>query len=192
MQFPNWLPPQLRVKGRLMRMAEGERLFDIGSRPRAMYLVLAGEVHLLRHTRAGGRVVLQRSRAGFVAEASLDQAAYHCDAVAMAPSDVFAIPLGAFRSALDNAAFRQLWIALLARELRRLRAQNERSNLRSAEERIVHYVECEGESGGISLSGTRKEWAAELGLSHEALYRALARMTAKGLITADGARIQLR
>ncbi|WP_230646797.1 cyclic nucleotide-binding domain-containing protein [Bradyrhizobium sp. Leaf401] len=38
-----------------------------------MFFVLSGEVRLVRRSRSGGEVVLQRTRHGFLAEASLDQ-----------------------------------------------------------------------------------------------------------------------
>lgn len=167
-------------------------LFSRSSRPTAMYVVLDGEVRLVRASKSGAQIALQTARQGFIAEASIDQLAYHCDAIAALDSRVLVIPLPAFRRALAEEGFRHAWMAHLARELRRVRAQNERINLRTAEERIVHYVECEGSSGRIELSGTRKQWAAELGLSHEALYRALARMEAKGSIETQGRAIVLR
>jgi hypothetical protein len=61
----------------------------------------------------------------------------------------------------------------LAREVRTLRSQCERLALNSAAERIEHYIETEGRNGRLELTRTRKAWAAELGLTHEALYRAL-------------------
>ncbi|MCD6040705.1 MAG: putative Dnr-like transcriptional activator, partial [Burkholderiales bacterium] len=52
--------------------------------------------------------------------------------------------------------------------------------LRGAAERIEHYIESEGENGRIELPRTRKAWAAELGLTHEALYRARADLRRSG------------
>jgi CRP-like cAMP-binding protein len=150
-----------------------------------MYFVISGEVHLLRQSHAGAGIVLQRSRGGFLAEASLDQPAYHCDAVAAAPSRVLALPRKAFLAALDDETFRQGWMGHLARELRRVRAQAERLNLRTAQERIIHYLETEGEDGAVTLRQSKKDWAAELGLTHEALYRTLARMERQGQIRID-------
>jgi CRP-like cAMP-binding protein len=65
-----------------------------------------------------------------------------------------------------------------------LRSQCERLALRGATDRIEHYIEAEGNNGRLELSRTRKAWAAELGLTHEALYRALARLQRSGRISA--------
>lgn len=170
------LPATLRGEARLRHLGKGELVFRRGDRPRAMFAVLAGEARLVRTSAAGIEVVLQRTRRGLLAEASLDQARYHCDAVAVLPSELVAIPRGTFRAALADEGFRERWLTLLLRELRHVRAQNERLSLKTAEERIIHAIEVEGNDGVLTLTQSRKNWAAELGLTHEALYRTLARM----------------
>lgn len=161
-----------------------------GDRPKAMYFVLGGEIRLVRQSSSGGEIVLQRSRQGFLAEASFDQRAYHCDAVAVIPTELLAIPRNQFSDALDDATFRQQWIRHLARELRRVRAQAERLSLKTARERILHFIETEGESGSIALTQSKKDWAAELGLTHEALYRALAHLQRDGELEVTGSDIR--
>jgi len=157
-------------------LARDALLFAQGTKPKAMYCVLSGEIRLMRVTPSGAEIILQRAREGFVAEGSLDQAAYHCNALAIVPSRIAAIPRPAFQKALQHAPFRDAWIAYVGSELRRARAQSERLRLRSARDRIVHFIETEGRGDAIRLSLTKKAWAAELGLTHEALYRALASM----------------
>jgi CRP-like cAMP-binding protein len=180
------LPRPARARSRLVSIPRAAALFRRGDRPAVMYFVRSGEIRLVRYSRAGVEIVLQRARRGFLAEASLDQRAYHCDAVAAAPSELLAIPLRAFEEALGAAAFRKAWIRHLARELRRARAQVERLSLKTAQERIVHFIETEGEGGAAELTQFKKDWAVELGLTHEALYRTLARMKREGLLAADG------
>jgi len=187
------IPPALREAARLAECAAGATLFRQGGRPKAMYFVLDGEVRLLRRSRNGTEVVLQRSRGGFFAEASMESKAYHCDAVAAAASRLLAFPISPFREALGrDAAFGNAWMALLAREVRRLRARCERLCLNGAEARILHAIESEGTAGTLALAQPRKAWAAELGLTHEALYRALARLQASGALDLDGGRLTLR
>ena len=187
------IPPALRDAARLRAFAAGDTLFHQGERPKSMYCILAGEVRLLRRSREGGEVILQRSRGGFFAEASLESKAYHCDAEAVAAGRLLAFPVRAFREALEGgAAFRNAWMALLAREVRTLRARCERLSLHGAEARILHAIESEGKAGTLVLAQSRKAWAAELGLTHEALYRALARLQAAGALAVDGARLTLR
>jgi CRP-like cAMP-binding protein len=112
--------------------------------------------------------------------------------VARAPSRVCTLPLGALRRALaEDAAFAAAWARHLTGEIRRLRARAERLQLHGAEARIVHYLESEGIDGALELDQPLKSWALELGLTHEALYRALARMTRAGRLARDGSRLRL-
>lgn len=187
------IPPVLKEAARLKAFAAGETLFRLGERPKSMHCILDGEVRLLRRSRDGAEVVLQRSRGGFFAEASLEAKAYHCDAEATAATRLLRFPMKAFREALEgDAAFRNDWMAQLAREVRRLRARCERLSLHGAEARILHAIESEGTAGTLVLAQSRKAWAAELGLTHEALYRTLARLQAAGTLAADGNRLTLR
>ena len=185
-------PPSLRETARLRDLTPGAILFASSTRPRNMHVVSSGEVCLMRRSALGAEIVLQRARRGFLAEASLDQTEYHCDAIAMTSATVLLIAIHSFRRALDDPSFQQMWMAHLSQELRRVRAQAERLSLNTAEARIVHYIAAEGTDGGLLLSHSKKEWAAELGLTHEALYRALARMVERGKLVIDGARMRMR
>jgi CRP/FNR family transcriptional regulator, dissimilatory nitrate respiration regulator len=65
-------------------------------------------------------------------------------------------------------------------------------SLKTARARIIHYIETEGANGTVALSHSKKEWAAELGLTHEALYRTLASMERSGEISTEGAKVTMR
>lgn len=184
--------PALRAAARPRTFAAGETVFRQGDRPKAMFCVLAGEIRLVRRSPDGAEIVLQRSRGGFFAEASLESRAYHCDAVAAAQGQLLSFPMKAFREALEHdPLFRGAWIARLAREVRKLRARCERLSLRGAAERVLHYIEVEGSGGTLTLAQSRKAWAAELGLTHEALYRTLRRLQTEGMIVVSRDRIAL-
>ena len=111
--------------------------------------------------------------------------------MAVASSEVLAIPSKAFTAALAVECFRTVWIGHLARELRRVRAQAERLSLKAARERIIHYIENEGDGGSVTLNQSKKDWAAELGLTHEALYRVLSEMKKSGQLTVNGVTLRL-
>ena len=63
--------------------------------------------------------------------------------------------------------------------------------MRSAEQRVIHAIESEGSGGRLQPHGTLKDWAAELGLTHEALYRTLAKMEAEGKLRTLGGTLML-
>ena len=181
------IPKTLRAVAVLFEAEAGETLFRIGDPVRQVYLVISGEIRLTRSDRNGTEIILQRSRGGFIAEASLDSKAFHCQAVAAEPSKVLLFPVASFRTALESEAnFCKGWQSHLARELRRVRAQCERLNLHNAADRVTHYIESEGVNGAIELHQSRKAWAAELGLTHESLYRTLRRMQDEGVLKVDG------
>lgn len=177
------LPDPLRGLAVETKRVAGSVLARVGSRPKFMYFVCQGELRLQRLSANGGEVVLQRCRSGFVAEASLESSAYHCDLAVVEDSRLLTIPIQSFRATLsEDVAFCQFWMGRLAREVRKLRAQCERLALRTASERVQHYIESEGRNGRLELRQTRKAWAAELGLTHEALYRTIARLAGTGVI----------
>jgi CRP-like cAMP-binding protein len=186
------LPEPARQLTRSLEIPRRATVFSRGDRPHAMFFVRSGEVRLLRRSNSGGEIILQRTRRGFLAEASLDQPVYHCDAVAAEASSILAIPRKAFRDSLAASDFRNSWIAHLARELRKVRAQAERLSLRTARERVLHFIEIEGLSGTVDLKQSKKDWAAELGLTHEALYRTLAQMEKCGELTVEHSRLSLQ
>lgn len=177
------MPTSLRECANETQVRAGQVVARIGSRPRYMYFVRQGELRLRRLSVQGNEIVLQRCLSGFVAEASLESSAYHCDIAAGKDSSLISFPIPAFRKSLgQDEPFCRTWMEHLAHEARSLRARCERLALRTASERIQHYIESEGHNGTLELRQTRKAWAAELGLTHEALYRTLAVLVANGVI----------
>jgi CRP-like cAMP-binding protein len=84
------------------------------------------------------------------------------------------------------------FMARLGHQVMALRTLLERHSIRSARERVRHYLAVNvGADGTVVLPGTLKDLAADLGLSHEALYRTLARMTAEGEIKRQRGAIKL-
>lgn len=191
--FLGSVPPALMALAGRSAVEAGDVLFRIGDAPRNLLYVTTGEIQLVRDGRDGKAIVLQRSRGGFVAEASIDSPAYHCDAVASTAAEVILFPIGDFRTALDaDSRFHRAWSNNLARVVRTLRAQCERLSLKSVAERVIHYLESEGEDGSIVLTQSRKAWATEMGLTHEALYRTLKRLETEGIVETSGNRVALR
>jgi CRP-like cAMP-binding protein len=86
-------------------LAAGEVLFRAGDPVRSLYRVETGAMRLVRPLPHAAELVIQQARAGAIlAEASLFAAAYHCDAVASAPTRVRAVPV---------ARITGLWSAIL-------------------------------------------------------------------------------
>ena len=185
------LPEKLRALGVRAELRAGESLFLGGTEPTRVYWVESGEIVLQRLSRQGQALVLQRVREGFVAEASLQASRYHCDALAARPSVVWGFARARLLRVLEETPGLALWwAARLAGQLRAARLRCERLSLKGAEARIVHAVETEGVDGVLVLPSTRRAWAAELGLTPEALYRALARLQRDGVLALRGAELR--
>ena len=186
------LPASLQAVCEWRSARRTELLFRQGERPRSLYFVARGEVVLQRDGSQGDSLVLQRVRQGFVAEASLRSAAYHCDAVVTAPAELFGIAIAQLKLALrDDPAFAGRWIVMLSQELIRLRAQCERLSLKGVRPRLLHLLETTSSAssdGRLALDAGLKSVASELGVTHEALYRCVATLERQGLLRrADGA-----
>jgi CRP-like cAMP-binding protein len=84
-------------------------------------------------------------------------------------------------------------MGMLARQIMSLRTRLEQRNIQSARERIRHYLTLNAAPDGrtVTLGGSLKDLAGELGLTHEALYRTLAEMVADGEIERLRNRIRL-
>jgi CRP-like cAMP-binding protein len=117
---------------------------------------------------------------------------YHCDAIAKSAASVRLYPKAILLAELQrNPKSAQAFAAMLARQVMMLRTRLEQRNIHSARDRIRHFLAVNIDADGrtVVLSGTLKELAAELGLTHEALYRTLAEMENDGEITRSEGKI---
>ncbi|MBT3401383.1 MAG: Crp/Fnr family transcriptional regulator [Rhodospirillaceae bacterium] len=157
----------------------GAHLFHLGEPVRRLHLVLSGEVHLVRFDETGGSVILQRTRPGdVVAEASLFAKTYHCDAVAKDAATVQSIPRSALRKRLrEEPDIAEAFMAHLAHEVQNTRFRAEMLSLRTIEARLGAW---ESWYGDIPPKGEWKNLSQQIGVSPEALYRALAKRKSGG------------
>jgi len=184
------LPQELWHECAWLSSLKGERLFPQGKKPDQMFYVDSGEVVLQRAGSQGENIVLQRARQCFVAEASVQSSAYHCDAVVTVSGEIVAIPIKLVRHALQaDSAFALRWMAMLNMELKRLRAQCERLSIKGVRNRLLHLIESEGQGGRLALGAGLKSVALELGVTHEALYRTVAEMEKQGVLRREDGNI---
>jgi CRP-like cAMP-binding protein len=195
MSAPHWLPDSLRDFAVRRSLKAGDVLFRREDRPLGLFLLERGEIRLTRSDPEGREITLFRAQPGETfAEASLFSEMYHCDAVASVPSVVHLLPrsavLGVF--ALEpNIA--QAFMATLAHQVMTLRTRLENRNLRTARERVLHHLglQASGIDRVVRVNGSLKVMAAELGLTHESLYRTLATLEVEGVIDRGHGEIRL-
>lgn len=187
------LPVALHEQCELRSFQRGQRLFETGRRPTWMHFVSDGEVVLQRMGEDGELVVLQRTRHGFVGEASLHAERYHCDAVVVANAEVTRVRRQTLQDSLrEDAGFALRWIGMLNQEVRRLRQQCERLSLKTVEARLLHLLRADSGTSGLAPSGGLKALAHELGVTHEALYRCVALLEKRGELTRIEGRLLLQ
>jgi CRP/FNR family transcriptional regulator, dissimilatory nitrate respiration regulator len=192
----DWLPAGVRAAGVERVLTPGQALFHMGDRTAGVYEVLQGQVQMVRVDASGREIILYAASAGEIfAEAALFSPVYRCDALTKTGATVRLYPkakvLSEFRQDPQAA---NAFMAILAHEIMNLRARLEQRNIRSARDRVRHFLALNTGTDGrtVLLRGTLKDLAAELGLTHEALYRAIADLAAKGEIKRFKSKILLR
>ena len=155
--------------------AAGTYLFHTGDRVKALFIILLGEVRLVRHQVDGTSIVLQRAEAGKVlAEASLFSASYHCDAIAGSAALVRAISVQALRQRFrEDPDFAEAWATHLAHEVQSARFRSEVIALRTVAARLDAWLSWH--KGSLPRRGAWKQIADQIGVSAEALYREIAK-----------------
>src|ERR1700739_3479000 len=138
---PDSLPASLESGSAVRVLAPGDRLSRQGDPAAAISKVESGRLRLIRRTVDDHLVILHTARRGeFFAEASLFADAYHCDAVAAAPSSVRVYSKEIVMEAMrTNPALAEAFMARLARQLQELRTRMELRNIRSARDRVLQY-----------------------------------------------------
>jgi CRP/FNR family transcriptional regulator, dissimilatory nitrate respiration regulator len=181
-----WLSGTIRAVAIQRGLQAGEALFRSGARTAGLFEVVKGKVRLVRVDRSGREAILQVAVPGdTLAEASLFSSTYHCDAIAATDAVVRLYPKAALLAQLErDPKFAQAFAAMLAHQVMTLRTRLEQRNIHSARDRVRHYLAVNADASGrtVALSGTLKDVAVELGLTHESLYRTLAEMVADGEI----------
>ncbi len=171
------IPTLAAMGGPERALAPGAFLFHQGEPTAALFVVLDGRIHLIRHQEGGSALVLQRAGPGDVlAEASLFSGRYHCDAIAQTAARVRGIPNRSLRERFRREPeFAEAWAAHLAHEIQDARFRSEVLSLRTVAARLDAWLAW---YGALPPKGEWTGLADQIGVSPEALYRELARRRA--------------
>lgn len=185
---------ELFSAGRRRSLVPGEVLFRQGDAADQVFLIERGRVRMVRHLASGEAVALHTGRAGVLfAEGALFAATYQCDGLAAEATAVMACATADVLTAFASSP--SLALELLGRmteHLHAARALIELRDVRSAEERVLRHLRLRADVGGtVAFEGRLLDVAAELGLTHEAYYRALAALARQGAIQRSSGRVQL-
>jgi len=196
LSIPDSLPMALQAAVTRRELGAGQVLFHQGDPAQAIFVVEVGRLRLDRNTREGKTTVFQVARVGeSFAESALFFEVYSCDAIAEVPSRVLVYPKHGLRTALRNyPAVAEDFIERLLHKSQSLKTRLELRSIRSARDRVLHYLLVEAQPGETTVRFDRslKEVAGDLGLTPEVLYRTLARLEREGAITRTKGQITIR
>ena len=189
------LPPPLRAVATYRTLNNEQTLFHRDAEASAIYAVKSGQIRLLHYTQDGHPISHYAVYRGeLCAEAALFLGTYTCNALAEEPTQVLVLPKQAFLMALQqDSAFAMAFMAQLAKRLHMTEVTLELRGIRSAQERVLHYLLLAMPPGEntVVLEQPLKNIAYDLGISPEVLSRALAQLVKKGMIAREKRRITL-
>lgn len=192
--LPGYFPSLLTQQAKVQAVQAGECLFRVNATVEGLFYLQTGEIKAVRYLSDGTEVIMLRARAGeLLGESTLAIERYVCDAVALSDCYVTKIPLPALKQELaSNPDFGFQFMLAIARTSRMQCSRYERLRLKKATDRVLHYLLCEsGGSGSIEYPSHLYEWAHELGLQKESLYRTLAALEKAGKISRTDRKITL-
>jgi CRP-like cAMP-binding protein len=192
--FDNESLEQLFGRRPVRRLTRGEPLFRQGEPAGAVFLIVRGRLRMIRHLASGDRITIHTGRTGeLFAEGSLFSDVYQCDAVAAEPTRVRACGKAEMLAAInDSPATMLALLQQVTRSLHHARAMRELRNIRSADDRVLQHLHLSAsKNGAVVFDRPLLEVAEDLGLTHEAYYRALATLTNGGAIERKGRTIRL-
>jgi CRP/FNR family transcriptional regulator, dissimilatory nitrate respiration regulator len=185
---------QLFGRRPVRRLDRGAPLFRQGEPATEVFLIVRGRLRMVRHLASGDRVTIHTGRMGeLFAEGAVFSDVYQCDAVAAEPARVRACSKAEMLAAIDGSPSTML--ALLGQVthlLHHARAMLELRNIRSADKRVLQHLRLSAsKDGAVAFDRPLLEVAEDLGLTHEAYYRALAALARAGAIKRTGRTIRL-
>lgn len=161
----------------------GEVIFQERDPAFRVFAVERGRVRLVRYTPEGEELTLFRAEAGQTfAEAAILADQYHCTALCEQATRIHAFDREAVLAGLEaDPDAMLLYGSLLSAQVRELRTLLELRTIRAADERVLHYLRLKADRDGVvRQTVSRKEMAAQLGLTHETFYRQLAALEKAG------------
>ena len=195
MNAKEWLPAGKTNSAIERKLGAGQMLFDQGDAAIGLYEVVSGQVKQVRIDPGGRDVVVGIAGPGeLIAEGSLFSKTHDCAATALTNAIVRLYRKAFLLAELErNPRVALAFMAMLVGQILNLRVRLERRSIHSARDRVRHYLAAHvgGKERTVALPSTLKDLAAELGLSHEALYRTLSDMSAKGEIARQNGKIRL-
>ena len=173
------LPDTVKTNRQLQK---GDCVFRQHDPADAIYLLISGRVQLQRTLENGFLVVVHQAQSNeSFAEAALFSDTYHCDAVCISAVSLIQISkVDVLQHMKSSPDFSFQLIETLSKQVQHYRQRLQIASINSAEERILAAMNTDLPFEKIT------DLAASIGLTHEATYRALSRLTKQDHIRKTG------
>jgi CRP/FNR family transcriptional regulator, dissimilatory nitrate respiration regulator len=187
------VPPHL---WRRKRLKKGASLFHRGQTAGTLFVVVSGAIrlaHLMPDGDASQDTIVAPGR--MIGETSFFRGTFSCDALAVEDSEIdYALKRDVLVHFEREPAACLAFARMLSDQVIRLRERMELMQMRSAKDRILAWLTARlgpGRAKTLAIDHPWREVAAHLGLTHEALYRALATLARERRIWREGRNIRL-
>ncbi|RAM49405.1 MAG: Crp/Fnr family transcriptional regulator [Hapalosiphonaceae cyanobacterium JJU2] len=181
------LPTSLQTAITYKDLAHGEVLFYQNEPSQGIFAIDSGRIKLIHYTDVGKTVNHYSVRPGeYFAEVALFNETYVCTAVAELPSRIICFPKEVFLNTLEqDFNLSKTFTEQLARRLHYTKLLLELRGMRSARERVLHYLRVITPANEkiLVLEHPLKEIANDIGITPEALSRTLTQLQSDGVIT---------
>lgn len=177
----------LATRGRQVAFAPNEVLFLTGSEPRGWFVVLEGEVRVVRGSRGRQHVVHTEGPGGTLAEVPLVEGGVHpATAIATTATRCALFTRGQLEAAIaEQPRIAFLIAGRLAARVRLLVDRLDDRSARSVDARLADFLLSRPESrrgSSISIGMTQQALAEELGTVREVVARKLRELGRRGLV----------
>lgn len=190
------LPAELQAMVSFKNLAAGQILFAQHEPTEAVFILQSGQIRLVNYTEDGQQINHYSIRVGeSFAEVALFHEHYVCTAIAITSSRVMVLPKQPYLLALKQHPDLALtFMAQIAQRLHESKILLHLRSIRSASKRVLHYLQLNVQADGITVyfDHPLKEVADDLGLTPEALSRALKQLHKEGVIHRRKRNVTLR
>jgi len=142
-------PSDLLQSSKTVSLGKDEFLFQPSDVVNSIYYVIKGTLRAVRYQFDGKPAVMMHSTANnFFATSSIHMDIYPCAAIAAVQTEVLQIPKVSLLGYLESdPPFSLRFIKALSQDLKKQCSNAERLRLKSAKDRIIHFITCESPSG---------------------------------------------
>jgi len=171
-----------------------ELLFMEGAEGKAVYLLTAGSLHLVKTNMDGRETVIKTVKTGelFAEVILFEKNSYPVTAVACTDVEVIELPRAGFLKLLNEEEFRNDFMAMLMAKQRYLAERIQQITSMDVEARFVEFLRDHyGEKGEITPDLSKKDIASAIGATPETFSRLLQKLEKRTSFKWEGKTIRI-